>query len=227
MILSLHVPKAAGNSMREALRNSYGERFMGDYGDWSGFDLPFANERRAARTSAMRARAAELAERYDVIHGHFHADKYAGLFEREDYVAFFRDPYQQALSHYYFLLRNPLRDHPEERLFFEQRMTLYDYLSWSAFANQQSQYLGSVPLEAFALVGVSEQFVRGLGLFKARFGRDLGLQRFANVNVHRENPLYDVYPEVRRLVEKHRAGDIELYRRAQEMFDRQARAAGV
>jgi len=227
VILSLHVPKAAGNSLREMLHREYGERFMGDYGDWSGFDTPAANARRAVRTAAMRARAAELQEKYDVIHGHFHADKYTGLFEREDFVAFFRDPYQQAMAHYFFLLRNPQRDHPEERQFFEERMTLLDYLSWDAFRNQQSQYLGSVPLEDFTLVGLSSQFARGLALYGAIFGRNLGTQRYANVNVHRQNPEYEISPAVRKAVEKYRGGDLDLYRRAQEIFEMQARKAGL
>jgi hypothetical protein len=227
VILSLHVPKAAGNSLRELLALEYGDRFMGDYGDWSGYDTPEANARRALRTAAMRARAPELLEKYDIIHGHFHADKYRGLFPREDYVAFFRDPYQQSMAHYFFLLRNPQRDHPEERMFHGERMTLHDYLSWSAFRNQQSQYLAGVPLEEFALVGLSSQFGRGLALFKALFGRDLGPERFANVNSHRQNPEYEIEPDVRKAVERYRGGDIELYRRAQELFEKQARKAGV
>jgi hypothetical protein len=227
LILSLHVPKAAGNSMRELLAAAYGDRFMGDYGDWSGFDVPFANERRARRVVAMRARASELRHRYDVIHGHYHADKYLGLFTPEHFVAFFRDPYQQSLAHYYFLLRNPQRDHPEERLLQEAKMTLLDYLSWSAFANQQSQYLGSVPLERFTLVGVSEQFQRGLALYAVTFGRDLGEQRFENANPHKQSPEYEITPDVRDAVRKYRRGDIELYRRAQEMFEKQACRVGL
>jgi hypothetical protein len=227
VILSLHVPKAAGNSLREMLHREYGERFMGDYGDWSGFDTPEANARRAVRTAAMRARAPELEAKYDLIHGHFHADKYLGVFGSEQFVAFFREPYQQAMAHYFFLLRNPQRDHPEERLFHENRMTLLDYLSWDAFRNQQSQYLGSVPIEDFTMVGLSNQFSRGLRLFNAIFGRNLGPERFANVNARRQNLDYEVEPQVRAAVEKYRAADIELYRRAQELFERQARSAGV
>jgi len=227
VILSLHVPKAAGNSLRELLHVEYGERFMGDYGDWSGFDTPEANARRAVRTAAMRARSAELEAKYDVIHGHFHADKYAGLFGSEQFVAFFREPYQQALAHYYFLQRNPQRDHPEERIFHENRMTLLDYLSWDAFYDQQSQYLGAIPLEDFTMVGLSNQFARGLTLFNATFGSSLGPERFVNVNTHRQNPDYEIELEAHKAVKKYRARDIELYRRAVELFERQARKAGV
>ena len=43
----------------------------------------------------------------DVIHGHFIADKYLGLFPQTDVIAFFRDPCQQALSNYFFMQNNP------------------------------------------------------------------------------------------------------------------------
>jgi len=222
MILSVHVAKAAGNSFRELLKASFGDRMMGDYGDWAGFDTPEANERRALRTAAMRGRAAELAEKYDVIHGHFQADKYAGLFPSAKYVAFFRDPYQQSVAHYYFLLRNPQRDHPEERFFHEAKMTLQDYLRWDAFKNHQSQYLGSISIGDFAMVGLAEHFARSIARFKSIFGRELGQERFANVNPERSSAGYPIDGEIRKAVEKYRAADIELYRRAQEIFAKQS-----
>jgi hypothetical protein len=220
MILSVHVPKAAGNSFRECLAAAFGERMMGDYGDWAGFDVPEANERRAIRTAAMRARAPELLEKYDVIHGHFVADKYAGLFPKTDYVAFFRDPYQQALAHYYFLLRNPQREHPEERIFHEAKMSVHDYLEWSAFRNHQSQYLGTVPIDAFAMVGLSTKFPQSLAMFRSIFGVDLGEERFFNVNDERAGD-YQVEPDVKKAIEKYREADIELYRRVLELFEKQ------
>jgi hypothetical protein len=221
MILSVHVPKAAGNSFRESLAAAYGDRLMGDYGDWAGFDVPEANERRARRTAEMRARGPELLQRYDVIHGHFVADKYAGLFPTARYVAFFREPYQQALAHYYFLLRNPQRAHPEEKMFHEAKMSLLDYLEWSAFRDHQSQYLGGLSIDDFAMVGLSSEFPLSLRMYEAVFGVDLGAERFFNVNEERAGD-YAVEPEIRRAVEKYRAGDIELYRRAVEIFKNQS-----
>jgi hypothetical protein len=226
MILSVHVPKAAGNSFRESLAAKFGDRMMGDYGDWAGFDEPEANARRALRTAEMRARGPELLEKYDVIHGHFVADKYAGLFPVSDYVAFFREPYQQTLAHYYFLLRNPQRDHPEERIFHENKMTLHDYVEWSAFRNHQSQYLGSLSIDDFSLVGLSSAFPQSLAMFGATFGIDLGKERFFNVNEMRRGD-YQIAPDIKKAIEKYRAADIELYRRAVEIFSKQSAAIAV
>lgn len=221
MILSIHVPKAAGNSFREALMTSFGDRILRDYGDWAGFDEPGANLRRALRTEAMRARRNELLEKYDVIHGHFIADKYIGLFPVEDFIAFIRDPYQQVLAHYHFLRRNPQRDHPEVKIFHENRMNELEYIEWGAFRNHQSQFLGSLCVDDLAFVGLSSQYARSLELFKSVFGYDLGPERFENVNSELASNLYHVEADVRAAVNKYRAADIELYARAVEIFERQ------
>jgi hypothetical protein len=222
MLLSIHVPKAAGNSFREALQASYGDRFMKDYGDWAGFDNPEANSRRQLREQAMRARRGEIQEKYDVIHGHFIADKYLGLFPNERFIAFFRDPFQQALAHYYFLLRNPQRDHPEETIFHEAKMSLHEYLEWDAFRNHQSQFLGSLSIDDLAFVGLSERYPKSLEIFRIIFGRDLGAEQFANVNTERAGGEYEIDNDARELVKKYRGADIELYERAKEIFERQS-----
>jgi hypothetical protein len=226
MILSIHVPKAAGNSFRELLRAEFGVRLMSDYGDWAGCKVPEAIERCQSRTLKMRSRRDELLEKYDIIHGHFAADKYLGLFPSEDFVAFFRDPYQQAVSHYYFLLRNPQRDHLEEKIFHEAKMTLHDYLRWDAFHDQQSQYLGTLSIEDLAMVGLSEEFYRSVHLFNSIFGCDLRGGNFLNVNPDTQGGPYNIDSEIRRSVQKYRAADIDVYRRAKEIFKRQTAKEG-
>ncbi len=227
MILSLHVPKAAGNSFRQLLQANYGDRLMLDYGDWAGFRVPAALERCRIRTEQMRQRRDELLEKYDIVHGHFVTDKYLGLFPVEDFVAFFRDPYQQAVSHYCFLVRNPQREHLEEKMLHEAKMTLLDYLEWDAFHDHQTQYLGSVSIDDLAMVGLSEEFYRSVDLFNSTFGSNLRGESFLNVNPDHQGPDYKVDDDVRKAVEKYRPADIETYRRAKEIFTRQAAKAGV
>jgi len=223
MLLSIHVPKAAGNSFRESLMRTFGDRFLKDYGDWAGFDVPEAVERRKAREAEARAKRDELLAKYDVIHGHFIADKYKGLFPVEQFVAFFRDPYQQAIAHYYFIKRNPQREHPESRILHEANMSLMDYLEWDAFRNHQSQFMGSLAIEDLAFVGLSDKYPLSMRLFKEILGYDLGEELFENVNDNRTGEGYEVTPEARRSIEKYRAADIELFRKATEIFERQQR----
>jgi hypothetical protein len=227
MILSLHVPKAGGNSFRQLLQKEFGERVMLDYGDWAGFKVPEALERCRIRTLQMRSRRNELLEKYDIIHGHFVADKYLGLFPKEDFVAFFRDPYQQAVSHYCFLVRNPQREHLEERMLHEAKMTLHDYLSWDAFHDHQRQYLGSLSIDDLAMVGLSEEFYRSVELFNSTFGCRLRGESFLNVNPDHQGAPYKIDEDVRKAVDKYRAADVDLYRRAKDIFARQIATAGL
>jgi hypothetical protein len=196
---------------------------MTDYGDWAGFDTPEANARRLLRENAMRARRNELLDRYDVIHGHFVADKYKGLFPDERFIAFFRNPFQQSVAHYYFLVRNPQREHPEEKMLHDAKMTLLDYLQWDALRNQQSRFLGSLSIEDLAFVGLSEEYAKSLELFRSMFGFDLGPQRFENVNGDRNGAEYSIDAAVKAAVKKYRSADIELYERAKEIFANQLR----
>ena len=228
MILSLHVPKAAGNSFRELLQADFGQRFMKDYGDWAGFKVPEALERcRVRKRRPCGSAAMSSCKSTTSFTAISPPTNIWGLFPVEDFVAFFRDPYQQAVSHYWFLLRNPQREHLEEKMFHEAKMTLHDYLSWDAFYDHQSQYLGSMAIDDLAMVGLSEEFYRSVDLFNAKFGRNLRGGSFHNVNPDTEGGEYKIDEDIRRLVDKHRGADVELYRRAKEIFARQTAKAVV
>ena len=209
--------------------NAYGDRLMRDYGDWAGFDEPFANARREYRAQIMQARRDELVDKFDAIHGHFLADKYVDMFDDAEFIAFFRDPYQQTIAHYSYLRRNTRRlsdvnrfRHPEIDLFLEYNPTLLEYIEMPMYRDHQSQFLGSLDVEDLAFVGLSEEYDTSLELMSEHFGLDLGNPLYANVNNEREGLFYPVDAEVRAAVRKYRARDLEMHARAKEMFERHA-----
>ena len=220
MIVSIHVTKTAGTSFGAALQRAFGARFMHDDEDWAGYRSPEADARRAVNAARMRARRAELLERFDVIHGHFAPEKFAGLFPSADFVAFFRDPFQQAVSHYEFLRRLPDVDHPAVREFRAARMTLEDFIAWDATANPQAQLVGGFAPEDFTMVGLTEEFERSIALFNAIFARNLAADVSHNANPSRGESGYPIDAELCKLIARHRAEDIDLYRRAQARFAR-------
>lgn len=221
MIVSIHVPKTAGESFRLRLQSTFGSRALMDYGDWVGVDTPLAVARRKRRTEDMRARRDELLRIYDVIHGHFIADKYIELFPTTEFAAFFRDPYQQAISNYQFILRCPPNDNPIFKIVREQRMSLPEFIA--AFPDVQTRLLGSLAVEDLAMVGLSEQYERGVALFEAAFGCKLAPETpHENVNPDRQGDAYPIDEAVRKAVDIHRAGDLDAYRRAQARFARLA-----
>jgi len=227
MILSIHIPKTAGTSFGESLKVKFGDRMLLDYGDWAGYNSPEVLIHRAERTAQMRARRDQLLETFDIIHGHFLADKYLGLFPKTDFVAFFRDPYQQTLSNYFFMQNNPHLPHPAVKIFHDVKMTIHDFLSWDAVRNPQTKFLGSVPVESFAVVGLTEEFPRSISLFTSTFGHGVPAHFVKNVNPARLGSEYQLEPELRKAMDKFRAADLDLYRRAQEVFAKQAALRSV
>jgi hypothetical protein len=220
MIVSVHVTKTAGTSFGAALRREFKDRFMHDDEDWAGYRSPQAEARRAANAVRMRNRRDELLEKFDVIHGHFVPEKYADLFPRSDFVAFFRDPFQQAISHYEFLRRLPPTDHPIAQDFRETRMTLQDFVAWEKTKNPQTQLVGDFAIDDFTMVGLAEQFARSVALFNDMFGRRLTCEMFENANPDRGDSAYPIDAELRSHIARHRAEDIDLYRRAEARFAR-------
>lgn len=79
LILSIHIPKAAGESFRARLESTFASRLLMDYGDWIGLDTPQIVARRELRKAEMQARRDELLRDYDVIHGHFIAHRAGDL----------------------------------------------------------------------------------------------------------------------------------------------------
>lgn len=197
-----------------------------DYADWIGLNTPEAHAQRAEQAAKMHARRDEISRDYDLIYGQFIADKYAGQFPTVEFTAFFRDPCQQAVSHYQFLLRHPELEHPWARKFHEVRPTLPEMIE--AVPNFQSLYVGGVALDDFAMVAPMEQYERGVALFEALFDRKLPPEAAReNVNPDRQGDAYPIGPAVRDAVRVHRAADVELYRRACERFDRLIARHGV
>lgn len=227
MIVSLHMPKTGGMSFGELLGRSFGDRLLRDYADDAGYRTPELVERARRNAVAVRAARAELAARYDAIHGHFVADKYAGVFADGRFVAFFRDPVQQAISHYRFLQRNPQLHHPVVRVFHDTRPTLAEFVRWPATGNPQTMFLGSLAVEDLAFVGLREEFARSLALFARTMGRDLGSEVHANLDPESRGTTHRLDPATRRAVEAAYAADVELYRRARAEFARRCARHGV
>jgi len=228
VIVSVHLPKTAGNSLKEALKREFKDRLLLDYDDWAGYRSAESDARTAANAVAMRSRRDELLGSFDAIHGHFIADKYVGLFPDTRFVAFFRDPFQQTVSQYLFLLRIPqAREHPAVRILHDEKMTLQDFIIWEATKNPQTQCMGTVAVEDLAMAGIVEEYPRSTRLFQAIFGRALASDIFENVNSVRPEVGYPIDAELQRLITIHRAADIDVYRRAKDLFMRQAGRRGV
>jgi hypothetical protein len=225
MIVSIHIPKTAGTSFRYDLTQIFGDRLLPDYDDWPESTTPEATANNERRRAAMLADAGLITERYDAIHGHFLASKYAGVFPITALVTMVRDPYQHAVSTYEHVARSSDIVHPGFRALKHERMSLVDFIE--AVPNHQSLYLGHTALEDLAMIGLTERYEQSVALFGAIFGIAMPRAIRTNVNPAKQGLVYEITPDVRHAVERSRAEDIALYRKAGERLAKLCSTYGV
>lgn len=218
MLLSVHVPKTAGTSFFKNLQDVYGSRVLWHLNDFVEIATPEATARRERHRAELIGDPDLFARRFDAIHGHFSAGKYAGLFPGARLVTFVRDPFQHAVSCFEFAVRSESLPHPGHYAFKARNMSISELIEM--YPDHQSMYLDGIPLDEFALVGIYERYEESLRMFETIFGVTIPHHATReNVNPGRRSNGYEISPDVRRAVERHRAGDIELYRKAVERFE--------
>lgn len=159
MIVFPHVPKTGGSSIRSALQQRLGPRLLLDY-DHSPMRVEGARPAPLASDEAMA-----LAGDYDMVYGHFAADRYQALNGRV--AMFFRNPRDRVLSHYHY-------QQAKGRM---ESVSLADFLQRPNQMAVYSRFLGCVPISDLAFVGITEAFSDSLRLFRAVFGIDLDERR--------------------------------------------------
>lgn len=225
MLISSHIPKTAGTTLRRDLTEAYGGRVFWDYGDAPEVDGPEVRETERVRREHIFAQRERLAREYDAIHGHIRADKYRPIFPDARLAIFLRDPYQHAYSSYANARRETRYHHPGQKIFLDRQMSIVDMIA--AFPDHQTVYLGEFPLEAFDAVGIVERYDESLALYERVFGIAFAPGR-PLLNANAANPgAYAVDPEVRAAVDAHRARDVENYRLADERLTRMLRRYGI
>jgi hypothetical protein len=148
IIISLHVPKCAGDSLRVTLQKTYGDGAVMDYGD-----SPF-NPSKPVNTDPdyfkkLDKNAFGFLKDKRLVHGHFHPNKYRAL-DGALRITVLRDPVDRLISHYFFWKYYPPKDHPLRQYLFEHQLSL----------------------EAFAEIPMVRRFYSGV------FFKDVDMTRF-------------------------------------------------
>ncbi len=102
MIISLHTPKTGGNSFRNVLQFHFGDRLFLDYGDFPiNKNLQCRTADAIEKGKEIELRKLEIRQRFQCIHGHFLARKYAAFMGNEHvkFVTWLRDPLERLASH--------------------------------------------------------------------------------------------------------------------------------
>ncbi|HEX2484036.1 MAG TPA: hypothetical protein VHQ66_01975 [Myxococcota bacterium] len=213
-IVSVHIPKTGGVTFREALAAAAGGRVVLDYDD-----RPLA-PRSFARALRERLRRVELPPDARAVHGHFVASKYRRRYPNARFVTWFRDPVERLASHYYYWLREPDPKNATCRRLLEERLDIVAFGALPEMRDVHARFLGAVPVEDFAFVGLTEAFDEGMALFQRLFGLATPpTSPRRNANPERRGERYDLAPDVRAALERIHAADVALYARARARFE--------
>ena len=162
MIFSIHIPKTAGTSFRNALKARYGDRLALFYGRNDPATHPLLRVARGSLASCVP----QLEENgIEVLHGHYHLKlvQSAVADPSRQLWTWLRDPVERVISHYSYI-----RERQTKWSFDKQiksgELTMLHFAQMARWRNLQTQYLTGVPLADFAFVGVTERFELGLGL---------------------------------------------------------------
>lgn len=221
MLISLHLPKTAGQSFFTALAEYYGSRILRDYDD-----LPFtvnALERNGSAAIKCVLNGFRNYPECDCIHGHFLPIKYWLYGRREKntkFVTWMRDPVERLASHYYFWISNP---HPKDttplrRRVMQEKWSLERFCLCAELRNYYGQYLWGFPFERFDFIGITEYYESEIEYFSKKFLAHSLNVHHKRVNVKRQASSYFAdNPSLReKIIEYHRE-DMALYQKALDL----------
>lgn len=220
VIISLHMPKTAGNSFLNALRQRFHETLLLDYGDMNALQAYFAG---APSGELAIPVPMEQLRGIACTHGHFLAPKYGAFAAQPDhrFVTWLRDPVQRLCSHYFFWRRtyDPATSGPLFRKVVEEDWSLERFCLCAEYRNIYTKYLCGFPRERFDFIGIMEHYDADL----AYLGNTLLGMPVASDHANRNRGQtggYTIDSGLRAEIEAVHAADYALYRFARDLRER-------
>ncbi|MGI9433156.1 MAG: hypothetical protein ACR2PQ_13125 [Myxococcota bacterium] len=209
LLVSIHVPKTGGITFREILEDLAEGHVAHDYDD-----RPLAPASPWKRLR-QRLRRPTLPPGTRVVHGHFVATKYWKRYPDARYLAWFREPVERLASHYYYWQREPDLENATCRRLLDEKLSLVEFASIPEMRNVHSRFLGAVPVEALAFVGITEAYDASLELFRRDFCPERPVAASErNTNPDRAGAHSELEPADREAVAALNRPDLELYEQA-------------
>lgn len=204
MIISQHIPKAAGTSLLTAFEEVCGERLL---------------RHNANPAVAYSSSKEDIYRKYDVIHGHISYTKAAHLFTDEAFICtFLRDPVERVVSSYHFHMR-PDTQNKLAREVQEASMTLTEFATMPPQRNLQARMVNLIGFDRVDLFGLSEFYDESVNRLGEKTGLALSSSLQTNVNPSKKpNSRYDLDPSTRAMITDRNAADIELYEKVASRF---------
>jgi hypothetical protein len=208
-LLSLHIPKTAGTSFRNILKEVYDENAV------VRFDINEKGETRLNQDVYTKKKLPEAR----VIHGHFVYDDIKSLFDLPtdiQKITWLRNPVERVISNYFYLesrLKTLLNEEQNNlNILSKMQRSLIEYARDDINRNRQSKFLTGITLEEFDFVGIQEDFENDL----VEISKALNWERLPNAVYQNKTPVkknvidFETIQEIERLNQE----DVELYKKA-------------
>jgi hypothetical protein len=222
-LIFVHIPKAAGTSLKNAIVEKAGASAV-----VFKYDKPMADGRATRRLKCLAAALRGEAPQAPITFGHFLVGKFCrptpgGFAPRPGlrYATFLREPLQRAVSHYHFWKRTHLGGHRVWERFTRENWSLERFLLGREHQDFQSQFLWGFSLDSFDFVGIAEHYEESVALLYQVFPDLAGLAiRAENANPEKRiGGGYAVDPTLAEEFRRRNARDYVLYEEALARFE--------
>lgn len=215
LTIFMHIPKTGGTTLNSIFRNQYDKNQFYDH------LFPIDDMRKKYNELDQEAK-----NNIKAVSGHYSYGINKIFSKSFTYFTMLRNPVERVISLYYFLKSTPTI-YPEMK-----DMTFTEFIDWSREAkNGQTKQVSGLwgnpsvekakeNLRTFRVIGLTERFDESLFLMKKAFGwSDI---EYNSLNITKKRPLKsELSQKVISLIEEHNQLDFELYRYAQELFEKQ------
>lgn len=224
MLISFHLPKAAGISFYNALSDHFKDQIIRDYSDYP-MNTPVFRRNLNAAAKSIKYKFDSLQPQ--CVHGHFLPLKYRFIktLPKAKFVTWMRDPAERIASQYYYMIReyNPdkAKNQPLFKRVIDEQWTLEQYCLSKEFQNTCSQFLWRFPVSKFDFIGIVEDYDNELNYFSSKFlGKQLRSYQ-ENCNPVQHNTYFEDKKFKERVLQYH-SKDVELYKFALHAYKKRA-----
>lgn len=221
-VLFLHIPKTAGTTFYDCLKQTYGKRRIAEF-----HGVP-KNSIEDFYVDIYNPQKSEIA----CIKGHMYFGLHHYLDEASQYITFMRDPVKRIISLYRYLQQSP--NHKQHEVAANKSLSEFA-VDCHLHKNGQTRFLAGGNItdsedallaraqenlkNNFAVVGLTERFDESLVLMKNYLNWPQ-FPTYVQENISKkESAKQSIEPETLLLIEQHNAADIKLYQYAKTLFD--------
>jgi hypothetical protein len=211
-LVSLHIPKTAGTSFRNVLKDVYGNEAV--------IRLDIDLQYQQLKINEQEFRGRKLSKKVRVAHGHFSPaliKEHLDLQEDIPFITWLRHPVERVLSNFYYLEKRLKEELDEEgkglNILSKMQRNLMEYAAAEINQDRMHKFLDGMPVEDFFFVGFQDYFSEDLD----RIASLLQWPQVEEITHNVTGKPYVVSEEERAAIASFNPRDMALYQKALEL----------